>query len=41
MKACSTLGVYQAFTSDHNPTGNAATEQLMPMLKEECLWLQE
>jgi putative transposase len=41
MKACSTLGVYQAFTSSNNPKGNADTERLMRTLKEECLWLQE
>jgi putative transposase len=41
MKACSTLGVYQAFTSYNNPKGNADTERLMRTLKEECLWLQE
>jgi putative transposase len=37
MKACSTLGVYQAFTSDNNPKGNADTERFMRTLKEECL----
>jgi putative transposase len=41
MKACSTLGVHQAFTSYNNPKGNADTERLMRTLKEECLWLQE
>jgi putative transposase len=41
MKACRTLGVSQAFTSDNNPKGNADTERLMRTLKEECLWLQE
>ena len=41
MKACSTLGVYQAFTSYNNPKGNADTERLMRTLKEECLWLRE
>ena len=41
MQAWSTLGVYQAFTSDHNPKGNADTERLRRTLTEECLWLQE
>ena len=41
MKACHTLGVVQAFTSDHNPEGNADTERLMRTLKEELLWLRE
>ncbi|HSF32819.1 MAG TPA: integrase core domain-containing protein [Candidatus Tectomicrobia bacterium] len=41
MKACSTLGVYQAFTSYNNPKGNADTERFVRTLKEECLWLQE
>jgi putative transposase len=41
MQACQTLGVYQVFTSDTNPKGNADTERLMRTLKEECLWLQE
>jgi transposase InsO family protein len=36
MKACSTLGIQQAFTSDHHPTGNAATERVMRTLKEAC-----
>ena len=41
MKACSTLGVYQAFTSDNNPQGNADPARFMRTLQEECLWLQE
>jgi putative transposase len=41
MKACSTLGIQQAFTSYNNPKGNADTERIMRTLKEECLWLQE
>jgi transposase InsO family protein len=41
MKACSTLGIQQAFTSYKNPKGNADTERFMRTLKEECLWLQE
>jgi transposase InsO family protein len=40
-KACSTLGIQQAFTSYNNPKGNADTERVMRTLKEECLWLQE
>jgi putative transposase len=41
MEACSTRGIYQTFTSDNNPKGNADTERFMRTLKEECLWLQE
>jgi transposase InsO family protein len=41
MKACSPLGMQHAFTSDHHPKGNAATEGVMRTLKEACLWLQE
>jgi putative transposase len=41
MKACSTLGLHQAFTSYNNPKGNADTERVIRTLKEECLWLQE
>jgi putative transposase len=41
MKACNTLGIQQAFTSDNNPKGNADTERMMRTLKEECRWLQE
>ena len=41
LKACSTLGIQQAFTSYHNPKGNADTERVMRMLKEACFWLQE
>jgi transposase InsO family protein len=41
MRACGTLGIWQAFTSDNNPKGNADTERLMRTRKEECLWLQE
>jgi putative transposase len=41
MKACSTLGIQQAFTSYNNPKGNAATERVIRTLKEECVWLQE
>ena len=41
MKACSALGVRQAFTSDNNPQGKADTERVMRTLTEECLWLKE
>jgi putative transposase len=41
MKACSTLGIHQSFTSYNNPKGNTDTERFMRTLKEECLWLQE
>jgi len=41
MKACSTLGITQAFTSYNNPKGNADTERMMRTLKEELLWLRE
>lgn len=41
MKACSTLGITQAFTSYNNPKGNADTERMMRTLKEERLWLRE
>jgi putative transposase len=40
-QACSLLGIEQAFTSDHNPKGNADTARMMRTLKEECLWLHE
>jgi putative transposase len=41
MEACSSLGIQQAFTSDHNPKGHADTERVMRTLKEACLWLSE
>jgi putative transposase len=41
MKACRTLGIQQAFTSDNNSKGNADTERVMRTLKEACLWLHE
>lgn len=41
MKACSHLGVHQAFTSYNNPKGNADTERMMRTLKEELFWLRE
>lgn len=37
MQTCATLEIQQAFTSDNNPKGNAATERFMSTLKEECL----
>jgi putative transposase len=41
MRACSALGIQQAFTSYNNPKGNADTERVIRTLKEECLWLHE
>jgi putative transposase len=41
IRACSRLGIQQAFTSYGNPTGNADTERFRRTLKEECLWLRE
>jgi transposase InsO family protein len=41
MKACSLMGVQQAFTSYNNPRGNADTERMMRTLKEELFWLRE
>ena len=41
MRACSTMGIKQAFTSYNNPKGNADTERMMRTLKEELLWLRE
>jgi putative transposase len=41
MRACSTLGMHQTFTSDNNPKGNADTARCIRTLKEECLWLKE
>ncbi len=41
LATCGTLGIQQAFTSDHNPKGNADTERSIRTLKEECLWLRE
>jgi putative transposase len=39
MEACSTMEIYQDFTSYNNPKGNADTERFMRTLKEECLCL--
>lgn len=41
LRTGSTLESQQAFTSDHNPTGNADTERVIRTLKDACLWLQE
>jgi putative transposase len=41
MKACRTVGIQQAVTSDNNPKGNADTARVIRTLNEECLWLQE
>ena len=41
MKACSDLGIRQAFTSYNNPKGNADTERFFRTMKEELLWLRE
>jgi putative transposase len=35
IRACGTLGIQQAFTSDNNPKGNADTERVMRTLKKE------
>ena len=39
MRACRTLGMPQAFTSDNTPTGNADTERVVRTLTAEGLWL--
>jgi putative transposase len=41
MRACRSLGIQQAFTSDNNPKGNADAERVMRTLKAACLWRQE
>jgi len=41
MKACSNLGIHQAFTSYNNPKGNADTERMIRTMKEELFWLRE
>ncbi len=41
IKACSNLGIRQAFTSYNNPKGNADTERSIRTAKEECFWLRE
>ena len=35
------MDIKQVFTSYNNPKGNADTERMIRMLKEECLWLKE
>lgn len=41
MKACSTLGIQQIFTSWNNPKGNADTERVLRTLKEDLIWPHE
>jgi len=41
IKACSGMGIKQAFTSYNNPKGNADTERFMRTLKEELIWINE
>jgi transposase InsO family protein len=41
MKACSLLGLKQAFTAYNNPKGNANTERLIRTIKEELIWVNE
>ena len=41
MRACTTLEIHQAFTSDHNPKGHADTERCLRTLKEACPWMRE
>jgi transposase InsO family protein len=41
MRACSVMGMNQAFTSYNNPKGNADTERFMRTLKEELAWINE
>lgn len=41
IKACSLLGIQQAFTSYNNPKGNADTERLMRTMKEELIHIRE
>lgn len=41
MKACSTLGIKQIFTSWNNPKGNADTERAFRTLKEDLVWPHE
>ena len=41
MQGCSAWEIKQAFTSYHNPQGNADTKRFMRSLKEERVWLQE
>lgn len=41
MRACSVLGIRQAFTAYNNPKGNANTERLIRTIKEELIWVNE
>jgi len=41
MKACSTLGIKQIFTSWCNPKGNSDTERIMRTIKEDAVWPYE
>ena len=41
MRACSVLGIKQAFTAYNNPLGNANTERLIRTIKEELVWVNE
>jgi len=41
MKACSVLGIQQAFTAYNNPKGNANTERLIRTIKEELIWVND
>jgi len=41
MRACSVLGIKQAFTAYNNPKGNANTERLIRTIKEELVWVNE
>jgi putative transposase len=41
VRACATLAIHQACTSDNTPKGNPDTARVMRTLKEECLWPQE
>jgi len=41
MKACSTLGLKQIFTSWCNPKGNSDTERVMRTIKEDAVWPYE
>jgi putative transposase len=41
MKSCSNLEVQQVFTSYNNPKGNAGTERMIRIMKEELFWLRE
>ena len=40
-EACAGLEIKEAFTAYNNPKGNADTERMMRILKEELCWLRE